>query len=83
MKIIIYYNPRCSKSRATKALLEENGVALQVIEYLKTPPPDSTLRTLLAKLSSNRGHSCARVRPRSGRLDSIWIRPRTTISSRS
>ena len=31
----IYHNPRCSKSRQTLALLTENGVKPQVIEYLK------------------------------------------------
>tara|TARA_B100000900_G_scaffold399280_1_gene401651 strand:+ start:99 stop:437 length:339 start_codon:yes stop_codon:yes gene_type:complete len=31
----IYHNPRCTKSRQTLALLQENGVDLQVVEYLK------------------------------------------------
>tara|TARA_B100000614_G_C14395157_1_gene431357 strand:+ start:348 stop:686 length:339 start_codon:yes stop_codon:yes gene_type:complete len=31
----IYHNPRCAKSRQTLALLTENGVKPQVIEYLK------------------------------------------------
>lgn len=31
----IYHNPRCTKSRQTLALLTENGVKPQVIEYLK------------------------------------------------
>lgn len=34
----IYHNPRCSKSRATLALLEEAGVSVTVTEYLKEPP---------------------------------------------
>ena len=31
----IYHNPRCAKSRQTLALLKENGVEPQVVEYLK------------------------------------------------
>jgi|TARA_B110000495_G_C22460019_1_gene286382 arsenate reductase len=48
--MIIYHNPRCSKSRQALALLRENGVEPEVIEYLKTPPTKSALRDLLRKL---------------------------------
>ncbi len=50
MKARIYHNPECSKSRATKALLETKGVELEVIEYLKTPPSGETLEVLVTKL---------------------------------
>jgi len=50
MNAKIYHNPRCSKSRATLALLEERGIPVDVIEYLKTPPKASTVRTLLRQL---------------------------------
>lgn len=50
MSITIYHNPRCSKSRATLALLEEHGQTPQVIEYLKTPPDAQTLQRLLQQL---------------------------------
>ena len=50
MKAIIYHNPRCSKSRATKALLEAKSVELEVIDYLNTPPSEETLMALVAKL---------------------------------
>jgi arsenate reductase len=50
MKAKIYHNPRCSKSRATLALLETRGVQLEVIEYLKSPPTKTQLKTLLNKL---------------------------------
>lgn len=33
----IYHNPRCSKSRATLALLHEAGIEPEIIEYLKNP----------------------------------------------
>ena len=47
---LIYHNPRCSKSRAALALLEENGVTPEVIRYLEAPPSEAELRALLAKL---------------------------------
>lgn len=36
--VTIYHNPRCSKSRQTLALLEENGVTPTIVKYLETPP---------------------------------------------
>ncbi len=49
-KYLIYYNPRCHKSRAAKNVLDEKGVDYEVIEYLKTPPSEQELRDLLRKL---------------------------------
>lgn len=46
----IYHNPRCSKSRQTLALLEEQGITPNVIEYLNSPPDVATLKTLLGQL---------------------------------
>ena len=46
----IYHNPRCTKSRATLALLQERDVELQIIEYLKTPPTATVLKDIVAKL---------------------------------
>ena len=37
MSVVIYHNPRCSKSRQTLELLEKNGVQPEVIKYLDTP----------------------------------------------
>ncbi len=48
--ITLYHNPRCSKSRATLALLEENGVAPELVYYLENPPDAEQLRGLLQKL---------------------------------
>ena len=46
----IYHNPKCTKSRATLALLQERGVEPQIIEYLKTPPTAADLKGIVAKL---------------------------------
>jgi arsenate reductase len=48
--ITIYHNPRCSKSRATLALLEENDAQADVVEYLKTPPNAWQLNDILNML---------------------------------
>ena len=48
--VTIYHNPRCSKSRQTLALLREQGIEPQVVEYLKTPPDAKTLAGLVNKL---------------------------------
>lgn len=48
--IRIYHNNRCSKSRATLALLEQRGEQMQVINYLDTPPTATELGVLLKQL---------------------------------
>lgn len=45
--VTIYHNPRCSKSRQTLALLADNGVEANVVEYLKTPPSKAELVAVL------------------------------------
>lgn len=46
----IYHNPRCSKSRNTLSLLQENGVEPEVVLYLENPPSEQEIKTLLKKL---------------------------------
>ncbi|PHS32197.1 MAG: arsenate reductase (glutaredoxin) [Methylophaga sp.] len=48
--ISIYHNPRCSKSRQTLALLDQQGVKPHIIEYIKTPPTIETLTEVIAQL---------------------------------
>ena len=50
MSIKIYHNPKCSKSRATLALLEEQGVDVEVVKYLETPPSKEELKELINML---------------------------------
>lgn len=47
----IYHNPRCSKSRQTLQLLEDNQIEPRVIEYLKQPPSKEELTQLLTMLN--------------------------------
>ena len=48
--VTIYHNPRCSKSRKTLALLQENGIEPTVVEYLKNPPDKRELEMITRKL---------------------------------
>ena len=48
--IKIYHNPRCSKSRSTLEILNEQGVDADVVEYLKTPPSKQELKSILKML---------------------------------
>jgi arsenate reductase (glutaredoxin) len=47
----IYHNPRCSKSRETLSLLQQQQqYQIDVIEYLKTPPSAAELSHILSLL---------------------------------
>ena len=48
--IQIYHNPRCSKSRQTLALIEEQNIQPEIILYLENTPTAETLTDLLKKL---------------------------------
>ncbi|SDH50874.1 arsenate reductase [Vibrio xiamenensis] len=50
MSVVIYHNPRCSKSRETLALLEDKNIAPEIVKYLDTPPSVEQLKTLYAQL---------------------------------
>ena len=51
--MVIYHNPRCSKSQQTLQLCEEAGSEVEVVEYLKTPLDEVILRDLLNKLDKS------------------------------
>jgi arsenate reductase len=50
MTVTIYHNPRCTKSRATLALLEARGVKPKIVNYLQTPPSAAELKAILRML---------------------------------
>jgi len=45
--IKIYHNPKCSKSRGVISLLQARDEEFHTIEYLKTPPSEKELKTIL------------------------------------
>ena len=51
-RITIWHNPRCSKSRASLALLEENGVTPEQVLYLETPPSKDQITQTLSYLNA-------------------------------
>ncbi|MDO4641463.1 MAG: arsenate reductase (glutaredoxin) [Neisseria sp.] len=60
--IILYHNPRCSKSRAALGLLESRRLQVDVIRYLDTPPDLQTLQNLFKKLGFESARSMMRVK---------------------
>jgi arsenate reductase (glutaredoxin) len=49
-EITIYHNPVCSKSRGALAMLHDQPVEFEVIEYLVTPPSRGRLQSMVEKL---------------------------------
>ncbi|RLA73448.1 MAG: arsenate reductase (glutaredoxin) [Epsilonproteobacteria bacterium] len=48
--VIIWHNPRCSKSRQTLALIEEHGSSAEIVKYLETAPSIEEIKNVLNKL---------------------------------
>ena len=79
---VIYYNPRCSKSRQTLALLRAGGVEPRVVLYLETPPSRQELERVLgllgrrpAELIRFKDKAAAELglTPGDGRDDGQWL----------
>ena len=49
--VIIYHNPKCSKSRATLKLLSDRATEPRVVEYLKSPLDEDGLARILGMLN--------------------------------
>ena len=50
MDIVIYPNPECGTSRNTLGMIRNAGIEPHVIEYLKTPPSQAMLLSLIARM---------------------------------
>ena len=50
MQATIWHNPACGTSRTVLQALRAAGVEPRIVEYLKTPPDEATLRETLARL---------------------------------
>lgn len=74
--IVLYHNPRCSKSRAALALLEERGVEPEVVRYLETPLSVATLTAVAAKLD---GPAWALVRTGEAEFAQAGIGPESGV----
>jgi arsenate reductase len=51
MKVTVYHNPACGTSRSVLAILGQQGIEPEVIEYLKTPPTRQTLVSMIQKMN--------------------------------
>jgi arsenate reductase len=60
--ITIYHNPRCSKSRETLALLEDENVQFTVNKYLETPPDIDTLQEIIELLGFDSARQLMRTK---------------------
>jgi arsenate reductase len=50
MDVIVYHNPTCGTSRNTLGLIRNAGIEPHVIEYLKTPPSRTMLKSLIDRM---------------------------------
>ena len=50
-KVIIWHNPRCTKSRGTLELLHERGIEPVVVDYQKNPPGVGEIEQALMRLA--------------------------------
>jgi arsenate reductase len=50
MDVTIYHNPRCSKSRQTLQLLQEQGIEPTIRLYLEDSPSAKEIKEILTKL---------------------------------
>jgi arsenate reductase (glutaredoxin) len=48
--VAIFFNPRCSKCRTARGLLEREGIDAEIVEYLDVPPTVDDLRALMGQL---------------------------------
>ena len=72
--MIIYHNPRCSKSRQALGILRENAEKPDVVEYLKSPLGQVELGALLKRLKVP-AHNL--LRTKEDEYDELGLSPNT------
>jgi len=50
--VVVYHNPRCSKSRQMLALLDERGISFKTVLYMDQGLSAKEIRALLVKLGA-------------------------------
>ena len=53
MTVTIYHNPRCSKSRQTLELIQQNGISPKIVDYLNSEITADEVKNLLALLNTD------------------------------
>lgn len=51
MSVKIFHNPRCSKSRQTLQLIQDQGITPEIIDYLNYPPDAAELENIIRLLN--------------------------------
>ncbi len=51
--MIVWHNPRCSKSRGVLDVLAEAGVTPEVVRYLDTPPSRAEIEDVLRRMGTD------------------------------
>jgi arsenate reductase (glutaredoxin) len=54
-EVLMYHNPRCSKSRGALELIAHRGVDVDVIEYLQAPPDRAAVERILDVVGGSPG----------------------------
>jgi len=49
-EVTLFHNPNCSRSRGALAILNEQSIDVNVVEYLQAPPSRQTLEMIVARL---------------------------------
>lgn len=49
-KVLIYYNPKCRKSREALQIIREKGMEPEIHHYLEEPPSEQELADILRKM---------------------------------
>ena len=60
--ITFYHNPRCSKSRETLALVDNDKNTVDIIKYLENPPSVDTIKTLISQLGFDSARQLMRTK---------------------
>ncbi len=68
-EVVIYHNPRCSKSRDALQLLRIRGVEPRVVEYLRTPPSETEVEEILTRLGLEPRQLMRRKEPEYGQAN--------------
>ena len=50
VRLVIYHNPSCSKSRETLQILQDNDLSPTIVEYLDNPPTRQELTKIIEML---------------------------------
>ncbi|WP_420430574.1 arsenate reductase (glutaredoxin) [Hyphobacterium sp.] len=62
MNLVMWHNPRCTKSRETLALLRQKGIEPEIRDYLKDTPSIDELKTVLGKLGFDTARAWMRTK---------------------